>query len=249
MQNELKQALFLSELGHADSALQSLDQLMEMNLDASDTNKALIMNYYFEIAWEANHCNASIKALDWIMAHPVGIDDPEAYADIHNLYGIANKCIGNLTDANAHFKKATELDPNTAFLWANLAGVQLLQKDYAGVLASLSHLEDSTKSTLPAAILYEAEALLRTREIESAAAILHEYKDLPALQDDKKMHRLTGEVHAAMGNKDQACNALKEAKSMQTIHFKNHPDNGDFKYTQLLTEMMELEDLIVEHCR
>ncbi len=250
LKNSYKRIVYLTEMKLYDSANYVIDSL-ELTFDDTDrSHYRIVFMLRYEIADRSGDCRTKKRLmLEGLQENQEYIaPDTLALSSTYNLIAIECKCLGEMEEAIVYFKKAIELDPRTQFLYSNMAGAYMALSQYKNALDALNYCTDSIDPSHPSAMIRKAKCLYELKNYEEARILLHPIIKIEKYAKDKLANHTLGDVYLALGNKSKACEHFKIAQLPDGSTFQNHPNNGDYRLSVHLQEMLELQLKIKQAC-
>ena len=250
IRNSFKRVVYLSEMHYFDSANAVLDSL-EQTIEPKDS--MLVEGVFLvrhEIASKSGDCKTRIEIVSkWLeVFHHRISQDSLILSSAYNGLGLDYKCMGRMAEAIEYFKKAIEYDPNTQFLYSNMAGSYIALGEYKMGLEALTHCTDTTDSSHPSAMILKGKCLYELAKQAEAKALLLEQIQFEKYRNNVLAHTTLGDIYMAAGEQALACEHYKKAKLPEGSSFQNHPNNGDYRLKKHLQDMMELQLKIKKAC-
>ncbi|MFY0644695.1 MAG: hypothetical protein JXR19_09550 [Bacteroidia bacterium] len=246
----LKRVIFLTELQDYESALALVDSL-ENEGPAEYLSNGLTTSLYLRIYEKSNDCKSAIAAyykefsFRYKEDFHLGQEDQFIYQKLRDKY----RCIGQLDSAENYAKiivKQGKSDPVDLTILAKILQAQGKTKEALAIMRTVEVLNNDA----PMDAVVIAASLLNTEgHSQEAKDLLEPEMKYEYYMNNKEANTVMGDIYLSLGEKELACTQFKKVKSSDPISFSNHPNNGDYKYVQLVTTLMELEEKILEACR
>ena len=245
----LKRVIVLSELNEYEAAIAFVDSL------ESDGPQELVSNgftteLYLRIYEKSNDCKSAIPAyykhFEFLYKEKFHLnkDDFLIYKKLRDKY----HCIGKLDSAASYAKIVTmtaKPDPIDVTKYARILREQGKNKEALALMRSIEVLNNDAPLD---AVIVAASLLNIEGKSQEARDLLEPEMAYEFYKNDKEANTVLGDIYLNLGEKALACAQYKKVKSFDPISFSNHPNNGDYKYVQLVTGLMDLEEKILDAC-
>lgn len=167
---------------------------------------------YREVLAEAQYLSGQYADAADTLKQLLAVKDYVGTAVTYSRMGDCNMAVGDYVEARNAYYKATELSPNNAGVWVNLAQAALALKDNDRAIASARTALTVEAGNLDATLIL-AYGLLKNNKADQAIEILQKSATFHA--DSAQLQLVLGRALQAAGQKDKAQAAFNKALALE----------------------------------